>query len=172
VVSHACQNTLSTPHAAPRRTEQLTDIWLYSFIKRVTKGKLLWLRAAVSTMVSQMLDSFVVSYVAYGLGKTLTGQVRLRLRVNDSPTRTHFMPSYFRRARTDANPTREQIPATMKEVFEISTTGYGLKFFIAAIITPLLYVSRDLLESRFGLQPMPIDAVEAEGRGAAKAATI
>lgn len=54
---------------------QLTDIWLYSFIKRITKGRMLWLRASVSTMVSQMLDSFVVSYVAYNIGKTLTGQV-------------------------------------------------------------------------------------------------
>ena len=55
---------------------QLTDIWLYANIKRVTKGKYLWLRAALSTLISQLLDSFVVSYLAYGLGKTLTGQVR------------------------------------------------------------------------------------------------
>lgn len=48
-------------------------------------------------------------------------------------------------------------------------TGYGLKFFIAAAITPLLYLSRDFLQKRFGLEPMPIEAITAEalgGRGA------
>ena len=56
----------------------------------------------------------------------------------------------------------------MKEIFEISTTGYGLKFAIAAVITPLLYVSRDFLQNTFGLRPMPIDAIEAETRGVVK----
>jgi hypothetical protein len=50
-------------------------------------------------------------------------------------------------------------------VWNIAVTGYGLKFFIAAAITPLLYVSRDFLQSRFGLVPMPIEAVVAEAQG-------
>jgi uncharacterized integral membrane protein (TIGR00697 family) len=54
---------------------QLTDIWLFGIIKKATKGKYLWLRATGSTVISQMLDSFVVSYVAFSLGKTLTGQI-------------------------------------------------------------------------------------------------
>jgi queuosine precursor transporter len=37
-------------------------------------GQLLWLRATGSTVISQLLDSFVVSYVAFSLGKSLTGQ--------------------------------------------------------------------------------------------------
>lgn len=37
-------------------------------IKKATKGKLLWLRATGSTVISQILDSFVVSYVAFSLG--------------------------------------------------------------------------------------------------------
>ena len=107
---------------------QLTDIWMYTAIKRITKGRMLWLRAAVSTLVSQMLDSFVVSYVAYSLGKTLTGQ----------------------------------IPATIAEVLNIAITGYGLKFAIAAAITPFLYLSRAFLQKKFGLLPLPIEAMVAE----------
>ena len=53
----------------------LSDIWLFGVIKRATHGKLLWLRATGSTVISQVLDSFVVSYIAFSLGKTLTGQV-------------------------------------------------------------------------------------------------
>jgi uncharacterized integral membrane protein (TIGR00697 family) len=52
----------------------LSDIWLFGVIKKATNGKLLWLRATGSTVISQILDSFVVSYVAFSLGKSLTGQ--------------------------------------------------------------------------------------------------
>jgi uncharacterized integral membrane protein (TIGR00697 family) len=54
---------------------QLTDIWLFGVIKKLTKGQLLWLRATGSTVLSQMIDSFLVSYIAFSLGKSLTGQV-------------------------------------------------------------------------------------------------
>lgn len=53
---------------------QLADIAVFRALKRATGGRLLWLRATGSTVVSQMLDSFVVSYLAFGLGKSLTGQ--------------------------------------------------------------------------------------------------
>ena len=52
----------------------LSDIWLFGVIKKATKGKLLWLRATGSTVISQILDSFVVSYIAFSLGKAVTGQ--------------------------------------------------------------------------------------------------
>ena len=54
---------------------QLSNIWLFGVIKRLTKGKFLWLRSTGSTVISQMLDSFIVSYLGFGLGKTLTGQI-------------------------------------------------------------------------------------------------
>lgn len=54
---------------------QLSDIWLFGLIKRWTKGRYLWLRAGLSTVVSQLLDSFMVSYFAFRLGKQLTNQV-------------------------------------------------------------------------------------------------
>lgn len=48
---------------------QLLDIWVFHLLKRATKGRLLWLRATGSTIVSQMIDSFVVSYIAFSLGR-------------------------------------------------------------------------------------------------------
>jgi len=59
---------------------QLSDIWLFGVLKRLTKGKLLWLRATGSTVVSQLLDSFVVSYIAFSFGKKFTGQVPATLK--------------------------------------------------------------------------------------------
>lgn len=52
---------------------QLCDIWFFHMFKRVTGGRLLWLRATGSTVVSQMIDSFVVSYIAFSLGRRLIG---------------------------------------------------------------------------------------------------
>ncbi len=53
---------------------QLADIAVFKAIKKSTGDRLVWLRATGSTVISQMLDSFVVSYIAFGIGKTLTGQ--------------------------------------------------------------------------------------------------
>lgn len=105
---------------------QLSDVWLFGVIKRLTKGKLLWLRATGSTVISQMLDSFVVSYVAFSFGKSVTNQT----------------------------------PATLAEVMNIAITGYGLKFVIAAAITPLIYIIRNFLHKRFGFEPLPADYKE------------
>lgn len=48
---------------------QFADIWIFSSLKKLTGGKLLWLRATGSTVISQFLDSFVVSYLAFSLGR-------------------------------------------------------------------------------------------------------
>jgi len=40
---------------------QLTDIWAFGFLKRLTRGRFLWARATGSTLVSQGLDSFAVA---------------------------------------------------------------------------------------------------------------
>jgi queuosine precursor transporter len=52
---------------------QLSDIWSFHLIKRFTRGRFLWLRATGSTVLSQIIDSFVVSYLAFGLGRQLAG---------------------------------------------------------------------------------------------------
>ena len=47
---------------------QLVDVAVFHRIRRVTGDRLVWLRATGSTAVSQLLDSFVVLYVAFVLG--------------------------------------------------------------------------------------------------------
>lgn len=46
---------------------QLTDNWLFHFWRRLTRGKYLWIRNNGSTMVSQLVDTFIVnSFLFYG----------------------------------------------------------------------------------------------------------
>jgi uncharacterized integral membrane protein (TIGR00697 family) len=44
---------------------QLIDIWVFHALRRLTRGKLLWLRATGSTVVSQWFDSLVVTFIAF-----------------------------------------------------------------------------------------------------------
>ena len=45
---------------------QLVDISVFHFLREKTGSRLLWLRATGSTIVSQLIDSFVVLFVAFG----------------------------------------------------------------------------------------------------------
>lgn len=45
---------------------QMLDIGLFSAFKRLTGGRMIWLRATGSTVVSQMFDSLVVSSIYFG----------------------------------------------------------------------------------------------------------
>src|SRR5690606_28136245 len=47
---------------------QLIDVTVFHRIRRATGERLVWLRATGSTAVSQLVDSFVVLYVAFVLG--------------------------------------------------------------------------------------------------------
>jgi queuosine precursor transporter len=44
---------------------QFVDIGVFHLLKRVTSGKLLWLRATGSTAVSQLIDTIVINFVAW-----------------------------------------------------------------------------------------------------------
>lgn len=44
---------------------QLIDIYVFFWIRQKTKEKLLWLRATGSTVISQLIDSFVVLFIAF-----------------------------------------------------------------------------------------------------------
>jgi len=47
---------------------QLIDVGIFHRIRRVTGERWIWLRATGSTAVSQLVDSFVVLYIAFVLG--------------------------------------------------------------------------------------------------------
>src|SRR5690606_37651872 len=47
---------------------QLIDIAVFQRIRALTGDKWIWLRATGSTAVSQLIDSFIVLYIAFVLG--------------------------------------------------------------------------------------------------------
>ncbi|MCF8450376.1 MAG: queuosine precursor transporter [Taibaiella sp.] len=48
---------------------QLVDVWVFHKIKKATGEKKVWLRATGSTIVSQLIDSFIVLFIAFKIGK-------------------------------------------------------------------------------------------------------
>ena len=48
---------------------QLVDVWIFHRIKRVTGEKHVWLRSTGSTIASQLVDSFIVLFIAFKIGK-------------------------------------------------------------------------------------------------------
>lgn len=48
---------------------QVIDVWVFHKIKKVTGHKKIWLRATGSTIVSQLIDSYVVLFIAFSIGK-------------------------------------------------------------------------------------------------------
>jgi uncharacterized integral membrane protein (TIGR00697 family) len=44
---------------------QLVDVFVFQFLRKYTGSRMLWLRATGSTFVSQLVDSFVVLYIAF-----------------------------------------------------------------------------------------------------------
>lgn len=51
---------------------QLVDALVFRHIKRITGDKRIWLRATGSTLISQLIDSVVVTYVAFWIFKDMS----------------------------------------------------------------------------------------------------
>jgi len=52
---------------------QWLDVWVFTWLRRSTGGKYLWLRAQGSTIVSQMIDTVAVIYLAFVVIPMVTG---------------------------------------------------------------------------------------------------
>jgi len=50
---------------------QIADVTVFQWIKKITGEKKLWLRATGSTLISQLIDSFVVLFIAFYLSGAL-----------------------------------------------------------------------------------------------------
>jgi uncharacterized integral membrane protein (TIGR00697 family) len=62
---------------------QLLDAGVFVFLRKRTAGRLLWLRAVGSTVVSQLVDTFVINSIAFGLPGKLTGGEVIELSVTN-----------------------------------------------------------------------------------------
>lgn len=99
----------------------LLDILLFGVFKRLTKGKMVWLRATGSTVISQLFDSFVVTSVFFLFIPMLLGNE----------------------------------PAKVGWVLGTALTGYILKFVLAVLVTPFIYLGRWMIRQWVGLKPLP-----------------
>ena len=54
---------------------QIVDVTVFHKIKKITGEKKVWLRATGSTIVSQLVDSFIVLFIAFKLGKGWSWQL-------------------------------------------------------------------------------------------------
>ena len=48
---------------------QIVDVTIFHKIKKITGEKQVWLRATGSTVISQLVDSFIVVFIAFKIGK-------------------------------------------------------------------------------------------------------
>jgi queuosine precursor transporter len=62
---------------------QLLDVMVFVFLRRRTRGRLLWLRAVGSTVVSQVIDTFVINTIAFGVPGKLTALQVVELSVTN-----------------------------------------------------------------------------------------
>jgi queuosine precursor transporter len=46
---------------------QLVDVYTFQYFKRITHHRFLWLRATGSTVISQLIDSFLILFIAFNL---------------------------------------------------------------------------------------------------------
>jgi queuosine precursor transporter len=102
----------------------LLDIFIFGVFKRLTRGKMVWLRATGSTVISQVFDSLIVTSVFFW-----------------------FMPMLMGGK-----------PQEFAWVLKTAATGYMLKFVLAVLLTPFIYLGRWTLRERFGLTPVPADS--------------
>ncbi|MGH1343288.1 MAG: queuosine precursor transporter [Nannocystales bacterium] len=62
---------------------QLIDAYVFAWLRRRTKNRLLWLRAVGSTVVAQFIDTFVINSIAFGLPGKITPTQVLELSVTN-----------------------------------------------------------------------------------------
>jgi len=100
----------------------LLDIWIFGIFKRLTRGRYVWFRATGSTVISQVFDSLLVTWLFFW-----------------------GLPAIMGRDHAD-----------LTFVLQTAATGYILKFVIAVLLTPLVYLGRWIIRRYFGMQPAAI----------------
>jgi uncharacterized integral membrane protein (TIGR00697 family) len=60
---------------------QLVDVVVFQRIKKITGSEKIWLRATGSTLVSQLIDSFVVLFIAFYIGAGWSFQLVLAIAI-------------------------------------------------------------------------------------------
>ncbi len=107
---------------------QVLDVAVFHKIKRITGERKIWLRTTGSTLISQIIDSFVVLLIAFYIGPRLEGDVARQW--------------------------------TFNQVMITGTGNYLYKFFIALLMTPVIYIVHHQIEIYLG-KPLAADMKKA-----------
>ncbi len=91
---------------------QMHDIWSFNFWKEKTKGKFLWLRNNLSTMISQFIDTVVFMFIAL-----------------------YYLPFSFVPAALNTNP-----KFNVAYLFVLIIPYWALKVCVALLDTPFVYL--------------------------------
>lgn len=91
---------------------QLLDVFIFQKLRAVTGKKWIWLRATGSTLISQLIDSFVVLFVAF-----------------------YILGSW-----------------SFNNVLQVATNNYIYKFFVAILVTPLIYLGHYFIDKYLGTE--------------------
>ena len=97
---------------------QLVDVLVFHRIKRMTGEKNIWLRATGSTVISQLIDSFIVLLIAF-----------------------YFYPKWV---------PGQGSPWPFDQVIAICIVNYIYKFFVALLMTPVIYLVHNHIERYLG----------------------
>lgn len=97
---------------------QVLDVLVFHRIKKLTGEKYIWLRATGSTLISQLVDSFVVLFIAFYIGK------RIQAGQGD--------------------------PWSLHQIAVTGSGNYIYKFFVAIILTPVIYGVHAIIEKYLG----------------------
>lgn len=101
---------------------QIVDVFVFWFLRERTGGKMLWLRATGSTVVSQLIDSFIVLGIAF------------------------YLPDVFNFYDKPADKLM-----TFNQFIAIGFTGYAFKLAIAVGLTPLIYAVHGIIDRYLGV---------------------
>jgi len=97
---------------------QVLDVLVFHRIKKITGEKNIWLRATGSTLISQLIDSFVVLFIAFYVGR------RVQAGQGD--------------------------PWSLHQIAVTGTGNYIYKFFMAIVLTPVIYLVHGWIERYLG----------------------
>ncbi len=114
----------------------------------------LYVASLTAYLVGQLCDIWL-----FGVLKRATGGRLVWLRATGSTTVSQMLDSLlvtFILFQGVAGPDGQPMPTG--QIAAMAATGYILKFVLALLLTPLVYLGRWGIRSRFGLEPMPAEA--------------
>ncbi|MBK9033652.1 MAG: queuosine precursor transporter [Myxococcales bacterium] len=106
-------------------TAQYVDIGVFFLVKRATGDRFLWLRATGSTAVSQMIDTVLIVWIAFGF---------------DYGAGFPFV---------------HRSPMSFDTITTIIITSYVVKVTVAVLVTPIIYALHGLIERVWHVAPLP-----------------